>query len=189
MPNNNTTIYLMRHGLDDERYVGGWSSGSLTIEGIKQSKRAAAFIVQNKIDINAIYHSGLKRTIDSAKIINNVLQLPIFVLDSLKELNKGKLNGMAVKKAQAIYPHYFPHPSLDQKYPKGESLYDLYDRVKEFLHNIDQYDKSLLITHRGFINMVYFILNDIEINYDKKQFDVVHGSIHKLESGKIKRIF
>ncbi len=37
--------------------------------------------------------------------------------------------------------------------------------------------------------MIYFVLNDIEINYDKKQFNVVHSSVHKLELGKINRIF
>ena len=31
-------IYLMRHGLDDERYVGGFSDVSLIDEGIEQVK-------------------------------------------------------------------------------------------------------------------------------------------------------
>jgi len=36
--------------------------------------------------------------------------------------------------------------------------------------------------------MIYFILSDMEINYDKEQFNVTHSSIHKLEKEKIKRI-
>ena len=29
-------IYLIRHGLDDEKYIGGWSDVDLTIVGRKQ---------------------------------------------------------------------------------------------------------------------------------------------------------
>lgn len=179
----------MRHGLDDETFIGGWSKGELIEKGIKQVENATDFIVQNIDEIKTIYHSGLFRTIQSTEIVNRRLNLPNFTLECLKELNKGELNGMAINIAKSRYPEYFPNPSIDEKYPNGESLKDLYNRVKIFLKEIDKYDKSLLITHRGFINMIYFILNDIEINYNKKQFGVVHGSIHKLELGKIKRIY
>lgn len=33
-------IYLLRHGLDDESKIGGWSDVGLTKEGIKQIKEA-----------------------------------------------------------------------------------------------------------------------------------------------------
>ena len=41
-------------------------------------------------------------------------------------------------------------------------------------------DNTLLITHRGVINMLYFILNDISLNMDKKQFGVLPASVHEL---------
>ncbi len=31
-------------------------------------------------------------------------------------------------------------------------------------------DGTLLVTHRGVINMIYLILNNIELDMDKKQF-------------------
>ena len=186
---NEITIYLMRHGLDNEIFIGGWSEGGLIEKGINQTELAKEYIIKNIKEIKTIYHSGLKRTIETAEIINDTLKLPMFFLKEIKELNKGKLNGMNANLAKTMYPEYFPNPLVNQKYPEGESLKDLYNRVKVFLKNIDKYDKSLLITHRGFINMLYFILNDIEINYDKNQFDVVHGSIHELKFCKIKRIF
>jgi len=186
---DSTIIYLMRHGLDDETFVGGWSNGGLIKEGKEQVECATKFISQNINDISTIYHSGLNRAIETADIVNEVVDLPIISLDDLKELNKGRLNGMEVNVAKNMYPNFFPNPSIYEKYPDGESLQDLHDRVKSFLKNSDEYDKSLLVTHRGVINMIYFILNDIEINYDKKQFDVGHGSIHKIELGKINKIF
>lgn len=186
---NETTIYLMRHGLDDESFIGGWSEGGLIEEGINQVDLSKEYIIKNIKEIKTIYHSGLKRTIETAEIINDTLKLPMFTLEVIKELNKGILNGMDLNVAKNMYPNFFPNPLINQRYPSGESLKDLYNRVKAFLKNIDKYDKSLLITHRGTINMLYFILNDIEINYDKKRFDVTHGSIHKLKFSKIKRIF
>ncbi len=186
---NNTVIYLMRHGLDNESFVGGWSSGGLTDEGKLQVGKSADFIVQNIKDINTIYHSGLNRTIETTSIINEKLKLPVFELSDIRELNKGILNGMEVNLAKNLYPNYFPNPLITDRYPNGESLQDLYDRVAQFLNNIDNYDHSLLVTHRGFINMIYFILNKINLNYNKTQFNVTHGSIHKLELNKIRRIY
>jgi probable phosphoglycerate mutase len=185
----NTVVYLMRHGLDDERFIGGWSNGGLLQKGIQQVESAKDFIVTNIDGITKIYNSGICRASETAEIINKELELSIIELEELKELNKGKLNGMAVNEAKELYPEFFPAPSIHQKFPEGESFQDLYDRTKIFLENIDNYDKSLLITHRGIINMIYFILNDMDINYDKTQFDVVHASIHKIELEKIKRIF
>ncbi|MDD2208840.1 MAG: phosphoglycerate mutase family protein [Bacilli bacterium] len=186
---NKTVVYFMRHGLDDESFVGGWSNGNLTDEGKLQVEKSADFIVQNIKDINIIYHSGLNRTIETTNIINEKLKLPVFENKDLRELNKGILNGMKVDLAKGIYPKYFPNPLINERYPNGESLQDLYERVIKFLDKIDNYDKSLLVTHRGFINMVYFILNNINLNYNKTQFNVTHGSIHKLELKKIKRIY
>lgn len=42
-------IYLLRHGLDDENYIGGWSDISLTEEGIKQVQYATKFLESKKI--------------------------------------------------------------------------------------------------------------------------------------------
>ncbi len=182
-------IYLMRHGLDDENFVGGWSEGSLTMEGIEQVAEATDFIVENIPNLNAIYHSNLQRTIETTKIINEKLKFPEYPLPEIRELNKGKLNGLLVSDAKKNYPDYFPHPLIEQRYPEGESLLDLYNRVKLFLEKIKNYEASFLVTHRGFINMIYFILNDKKINYDKKQFCVDHASIHELKLNKIKRIY
>lgn len=186
---NNTKVYLMRHGLDDASFIGGWSSGFLIDEGIKQVESATKFIFDNITDIEKIYHSGLNRAIQTSEIINRKLNLPIFYLTDLKELNKGKLNGLNVELAKKEYPQFFSKLLINQKYPDGESLQDLYNRVKVFLEKIENYDRCLLITHRGFINMLYFILNNVELNYDKDKFNVTHGSIHLLELKKIKRIY
>ena len=46
-------IYLLRHGLDDETKIGGYSNVSLTDEGIIKTKEARSFIEEN-INFNKI---------------------------------------------------------------------------------------------------------------------------------------
>ena len=51
-------------------------------------------------------------------------------------------------------------------------------------------DNSLIVTHRGVINMIYYILTNTPLDMDKKRFDVDHLSIHELDLNKkvIRRI-
>lgn len=37
-------IYFLRHGEDDESFIGGWSNVSLTSSGIEQIREASGFI-------------------------------------------------------------------------------------------------------------------------------------------------
>ena len=52
-------IYLLRHGLDDETKIGGYSNVSLTNEGIIKTKEARSFIEEN-INFNKIISSDVK---------------------------------------------------------------------------------------------------------------------------------
>ena len=76
------------------------------------------------------------------------------------------------------------------KYPNGESMLDLYNRMKIYLNSFKE-DNVLLITHRGVINMFYYILNDVNLDMDKEKFNVLHGSIHEMDKNKklIRRIY
>ncbi len=73
--------------------------------------------------------------------------------------------------------------TIYNKYPEGESMIELYKRMKLFLNTIKK-DNILLITHRGVINMFYYILNDIFVDMDKEKFGVEHGSIHEIKISK-----
>lgn len=174
-------IYLMRHGQDDENYIGGWSDGNLLDEGRKQVFDTSWWI-KNNLKIEKIICSDIKRALETAKIVSEILDVPYEVNALLREQNKGLLNGMLKDKALLEYPEFLgENVTIDTVYPDGESLKDLYERVKE---NLDVFlkfkDNTLLITHRGVINMLYFILNDISLNMDKKQFGVLPASVHEL---------
>ena len=182
-------IYLMRHGLDDERYVGGYSNIGLTYEGIKQVENSTKYI--KKLNINKIVCSDVFRAKQTANIINIEVNKEIIIDSNLRELNKGKLNGMHKELARVLYPSYFEKLSIYDRYPNGESMYDLYERIKVLLSTIDKYDEYLLVTHRGVINMFYYILNDIKLDMNKERFNVEHASIHELDLEKklIRRVY
>ena len=181
-------LYLIRHGLDDENYIGGWSKGGLTSEGIEQVKQAIPFI--KTLPIKRIISSDVDRAIQTTEIINDELHLPVHYDQRYRELDKGKITGLPIKLADTIFPERH-HMGVYDKYPEGESMMDLYKRIINLLHELQELDDTLIVTHRGIINMLYFLLNDMDVDMDKKQFNVTHASIHEanIKEKVIRRIY
>ena len=184
-------IYLVRHGLDDENYIGGWSDVDLTSIGWKQIEETTNFIVDKGLVINKIISSDVKRAVTTAKIINQKLKLGVEVSKDLRELDKGDYTGLLKDNLSLQEQIRINKFSIYDKYPNGESMLDLYKRMHEYLEKIKNLDNVMLVTHRGVINMFYYLLNDIELSMNKSMFDVVHGSVHEMDINKklIRRIY
>lgn len=178
-------IYLLRHGLDDEEYIGGWSDVHLVDEGINQVTEVANKIKRSSnIHIERVISSDVLRAIETTKIVTSILGIKEFeTTEFLREQSKGKLNGMLKSEAEMLYPEYFgENLTCETVYPDGESLKNLYIRLKNNLNYLSELNNNtLLITHRGVINMLYYILNDIPLDMDKKRFDVTHASLHEFD--------
>ena len=183
-------IYLIRHGLDDERYIGGWSDISLISDGINQIENASKFIVDNSLNINKIISSDIKRAKETSYIVKKYLNVDIIYDSRLRELDKGYYTGILKSELSKKEVERIKKFNIYDEYPNGESMYDLFERMKVYLKSIKD-DNILLVTHRGVINMFYYILNDIKLDMDKEKFSVVHGSIHEMDISKklIRRIF
>ncbi len=177
-------IYLVRHGLDDERYVGGYSDIGLLEKGKQQAYDVALWLKRENKHFDVIYTSDVKRAIETAEIIKKVIPRDIVIAKEFRELDKGKLNGMLVTLAKEKYPSYFDNVTVDMVYPDGESMQQLYDRIRRVYDKISNYDNALIVTHRGVINMLYFMVYDKKLDMNKEQFGVVHGSIHEFDIDK-----
>lgn len=180
----------MRHGQDDEDYIGGWSDVRLIDEGIEDVKNNAVWIKDN-LNIKKIICSNVLRCRETTKIVNSKLNVDVEYTDNLREQNKGLLNGVKRSEAYKSYKEFLDNIHIYSKYPNGESLLDLYNRIKVYLEYILRMDDdTLLITHRGVINMIYFITLNKELDMNKKQFNVDTASIHELDKNlkKIRRI-
>ena len=183
-------IYLMRHGQDDENYIGGWSDVSLMPEGIVQVNESASWIKDN-LNIKFILCSDVKRAIETAQIVSEKLDLSFIETSELREQSKGKLNGVLRTEAAKKYSEYVDGVTVDTVYSDGESLRDLYNKMVVYIEKIKEMeDDTLLITHRGVINMIYYILYGKELDMDKKQFGVETASVHEfnVEENVIRRI-
>ncbi len=184
-------IYLIRHGQDDERFIGGWSNAHLTPQGVKESVNARNFIVNKGLVINNILSSDITRAKETARIINTKLNVPLEITRILNEQNKGVLNGISLEMAEEEYSEFINTKDIYKRFPEGESLSDFYNRMLYYFNDILKEDNSLIVTHRGVINMFYYILTHTKLDYDKDKFNVTHGSIHEYDPKlrKIKRIY
>lgn len=183
-------IYLMRHGQDDENYIGGWSDVSLIPEGIVQVNENANWIKDN-LNIKFILCSDVKRAVQTATIVSDVLDMSFIETSELREQSKGLLNGVLRTEADKEYHELLNNVTVDTIYPEGESLRDLYNKMLVYIEKIrEMEDDTLLITHRGVINMIYYILYGKELDMNKKQFGVETASVHEfnVEENVIRRI-
>lgn len=181
-------IYLLRHGLDDEARIGGYSDVSLTEEGIKELEKARKFI--NNLEFKKIISSDIKRCIDTTNIINKDIKKEVIYTDKLREQDKGEYTGV-LKSSLPRDDYFLGKTCVYDTYPNGESLLDLYYRVDDLLLIMHKWDNDLLVTHRGVINMIYYLLNDKKPDMYKDSFNVSHASVHKLDlkNKKIERIY
>lgn len=184
-------IYVMRHGLDDERFIGGYSNQHLTNEGVRSVCQARDYIVNKGLVINKIFTSDILRAKETASIVNTKINVPIIEMGSLRELNKGLLNGINLEYAKLHYNEWINVKDVYKRFPEGESLFDLYNKILYNFSDILKEDNTLLVTHRGVINMIYYILTNTKLDYDKEKFNVTHSSIHEYNPilKKIKRIY
>ena len=172
-------LYLLRHGLDDESKIGGWSDVSLTNEGVRQVLDAKKYILEN-ISFDKIISSDIKRAKQTALIINENINKEIIFTNLLREQSKGDYNGKEKSKLDKN-DYFLGDISIYDTYPNGESLLDLYFRIEKLMLTIDKWDENLLVTHRGVINMIYYLLNDKKPDMYKDSFNVTHASVHKLD--------
>lgn len=184
---------FIRHGKDDDRYRGGWSNLDLIDEGYEEASRLSSYLLKekNNLNIKKIVASDLKRTVTTANIINEKLNLPMELDSSLREINNGDLAGMLNDDVLIKYPGlFFNSLEMDEKYPNGESPIDFFNRIKTWFYKaVDLYKDDdgsiILVTHGGVINIIYYIVKNLNWTNKEKFFKVSNCSIHILDLSKM----
>lgn len=180
-------IVFVRHGKDDDAYRGGWSSLGLLDEGKRQSQAVADYFrTTSEYKIEYIVSSDLNRTIETAEYIATALDLPIHTDTRLRETNNGDLAGMLNSEALVKFPGLFWNTlAMDEAYPNGESPATFYLRIKEWFDDIIKSSLTnngdlLVVTHGGVINIIYYLVKELEWTNKKPQFPIDKCSIHVL---------
>ncbi len=183
-------LIFVRHGQDDGKYRGGWSSLDLTAEGKRQVKQLSGYISNNitKYNITKILASDLPRTMTTAKVISEVVGIKVEPDKQLREMNNGDLAGMLNDEALAKYPGlFFNTLKMDEKYPNGESPIEFFNRIQNWYNNIlnkykDTDENIIVVTHSGVINIIYHLVKNIEWSNKTKTFKSGNCSIHILNT-------
>lgn len=122
------TLFLVRHGrtaANRSTYVG-WGDPPLDEVGTAQAARLLDVLRGERID--AIYSSPLQRALATARPLARAHQLELRVRPELAEIHYGDYQGLS-KDAR---PLKLRREHRREPMPRGESLFDLYDRVRGF---------------------------------------------------------
>lgn len=182
------TIYLVRHGKDDETVRGGWSNHGLIPVGVEQVNKLAIEMVSANMNVDYILSSDLQRAKETAEILSNYLGCSIEYNTGLRETNNGDLAGIKHELANEKYPGlYWSSLAYDECYPNGESPEMFYKRVKttwlELKNRIlEQPTKNtLIVTHQGVIEVILCIENNIDFSNKVRHFSIQNAKLIPLE--------
>ena len=178
----------MRHGeteLKSSERLWGRTDVKLDALGLKQAERLCERLAEEKIDV--IYSSSLKRALVTAETIASKHQLKVIGCTELREFNYGEIEGLTHKEISQLYPEFYKSmmqkiPNL--KFPGGESVYQLNNRVSQFLGRLKNHTPEqtiLIVAHFGLLRILLCRLLGIGIKR-RWQFHLDLASLSVLET-------
>ncbi len=125
--------------------------------GIKQAKEIGDSL--RKLNIDLIYCSPIERAKQTLELFNLDKEIPIIIEKRIKERNMGIYEKAYFKELD--WDAFWNYNS-NIKYPDLESMKEVYDRVKDFIDEIQKQSKNiLLVTHGGISRAIYWYFNGI----------------------------
>lgn len=128
-----TRLILVRHAEAEGnkiRRFHGWTDSEITERGHLQAQRVAERL--RDVDIDVLYSSSMKRTLQTAEYISKAKGLPIRKTGRLKEINGGDWENLLWTELQERWPEAYdtwdnrPH---EHKMPNGETMEEFQDRL------------------------------------------------------------
>lgn len=184
-------IFLVRHGMDEEGFRGGWSQRGLIDQGIIQSRKLAEYLYNHpeQYGIKTILSSDLTRAVETTREIEQILKIETIYSEEWREMNNGILAGIPNKEAEEKYPGmYFNTLQMDTPFPGGETPMHFYTRIRRVFDNLciklesqEMQSNVLLVTHGGVINILYYLLNGQEWTNKSPFFPIDNTSVHTVE--------
>jgi len=180
-------IVLVRHGETDWNRLGllqGRADIPMNERGRAQARELVGALADDQIDL--IYSSPLSRARELAELIAEERGLEVEIAPELVELSYGLWQGMGLDACARCNPGLewrFRHDPWRVRFPGGETLADLRERVRGFLDRIriEHRGESLLISGHGHLNRVFMIE---ALNWSEGEFwriEQENGSYTRLE--------
>jgi broad specificity phosphatase PhoE len=164
------TVYIFRHGETDWNAQLRWQGHSdipLNETGRNQAKALIPLLKDKKIE--AIFSSDLSRAIETSKIVNEHLKVPIFASPDLREVNLGIAEGLTneeviQKVSQRDLERWRSVLPSDNNFgfsggeTKNEALRRNFQALEEFL-KANTYSVIGVASHGGIIRrMMHYLL-------------------------------
>lgn len=165
------TLWLVRHGestWNASGLVQGQASGPvLTDKGRREAALLTERLGAGRVD--GIYTSDLDRARETASIIGGALRVPLHVDAALRERNFGVAEGHPLSELDPAASGIAGDRVVDAhaRPPGGESLSELYGRVRAFLTGLDVRETDgdvLVVTHGGVIRVAEAYCSGISVS-------------------------
>jgi broad specificity phosphatase PhoE len=149
-----TRLIFVRHAEAEgnkTRRFHGWTDSGITEKGHLQAKRVAERLVS--MDVDVIYSSSLKRTMQTASYISEALNLPVISSDMLKEINGGDWEDVPWEELQERWPDEYEvweNRPYEHRMPNGESMDEFQNRLINEVMRIIRLNEGrniLVVTH------------------------------------------
>lgn len=134
-------LYLIRHGENLANITKEFSYKKvdypLTEKGIEQARQTARYLRQRGLDY--IYSSPLKRALETAEIIGEVVGQPVTVDENFREINVGDFEGHPTpenwRRFKEITNEWYKG-NLEASFPGGESFAMLRERALQAFRDV-----------------------------------------------------
>jgi alpha-ribazole phosphatase len=165
----------VRHGNtkgNSAKRFWGQTDVELSTNGIRQAERLRNRLANERIDV--IYSSRLRRASLAAQIIASRHHLKVVTCPELLEINFGKVEGLTFKEISQFYTDLvkaWPTRDITFRYPEGESLGDLNDRVIKFMERLERHNPDetiLIVAHSGILRLLICNLLNIDPLHSRK---------------------
>lgn len=176
-----TKIFLVRHG--EQKELPG--DPNLSPQGIVQAQVTGRYLVSK--NIHSIISSPYNRTLGTAKIISEIINIPFSVKKELRErINFGDVKNQ--KYWDFISMCELSSQNRNYILPNGETSISCGNRLKNFICNLLENQNYILVTHGGiitdFLRNVFTseIINNVYKKFTTdREIAIKHASITEIE--------
>jgi len=180
-------LFLIRHAesvWNKEQRIQGRKDPGLSGNGVRQAKTLAKRLKKERIQI--IYASGLKRCVQTAKIISKRTKAPIKFLPQLEEIILGSWQGKTVEQVKRKYPKVYRNwletPSK-AKVPGWEGIPKFMkrvDRAFKIILNCNSANSICVVTHWGVIAVYLSKVLNVNFDWFFKRVRIDNGGVSKI---------
>lgn len=147
--------------------MSGWTDVPLSPAGERQARALEQRLIAELPGVPT-YSSPLQRAAATARAVARATGAPLVLMDDLREINCGLVDGACIDEVQRRYPEAWAANERQDdegfRWPEGESYRELRDRCLRAVRHVAAAHAggmALLVTHAGVISEVIGAIYDV----------------------------